>query len=108
MSKTSTLAATPRVDRIYARDDSTVVFALSYPSSTFILTLANPFNFTVHVAEQRRFMQQFETRVLDEQAHMLITLWWSRIIPHRTVVQGWKISPRHYQNQDLTTVWLAP
>jgi peptide/nickel transport system substrate-binding protein len=64
-------------------------------------------NHTVDVAEQRRLMRQFERRVLDEQTHMLITLWWYRIVPHRAVVRGWKISPSHYQNQDLATVWLA-
>ena len=58
-------------------------------------------------AEQRRIMRQFEKRALDEQAHMLITLWWYRIIPHRSEVRGWKISPSHYLNQDLSGVWLA-
>ena len=47
-----------------------------------------------------------EKRVLDEQAHSLITLWWNRIIPHRSYVKGWKISPSHYINQDLANVWL--
>jgi peptide/nickel transport system substrate-binding protein len=56
--------------------------------------------------EQRNIMRQFEKRALDGQAHMLVTLWWYRIVPHRAVVRGWKISPSHYQNQDLATVWL--
>ena len=56
-------------------------------------------NHTVDVAEQRRLMRQFEKRVLDEQAHMLITLWWYRIVLHRASVRGWQISPSHYQNQ---------
>ncbi len=58
-------------------------------------------------AEQRRIMRLFEKRVLDEQAHMFLTLWWYRIIPHRADVRGWKISPSHYLNQDLSGVWLA-
>ena len=58
--------------------------------------------------ERRRLMRRFEKRVLDEQAHMLVTLWWYRIVPHHARVQGWKISPSHYLNQDLSTVWLAP
>ena len=57
--------------------------------------------------EQRSIMRQFEKRVLDEQAHMFITLWWYRIIPHRSIVRGWKISPSHYLNQHLSGVWLA-
>jgi peptide/nickel transport system substrate-binding protein len=64
-------------------------------------------NRTPDVAEQRRLMRQLERRVLDEEAHTCVLFWWHRIIPHRTVVQGWKISPSHYLNQDLANVWLA-
>ena len=62
---------------------------------------------TADVAEQWRLMRQFEKRVLDEQVHMFVTLWWYRIVPHHTRVQGWKIGPSHYQNQDLANVWLT-
>jgi peptide/nickel transport system substrate-binding protein len=44
--------------------------------------------------------------VLDEKAHSMITLWWYRIIPHSSAVKGWKISPSHYLNQDLSGIWL--
>jgi peptide/nickel transport system substrate-binding protein len=57
-------------------------------------------------AEQRKLMRQFEKRVLDDKAYAFITLWWNRIIPHRSYVKGWKISPSHYLNQDLANVWL--
>ncbi len=57
-------------------------------------------------AEQRTIMRKFEKRALDEQANAFITLWWYRIIPHRSYVKGWKISPSHYLNQDLSVVWL--
>ena len=56
-------------------------------------------------AEQRRLMRRSEARARD-QAHSFITLWWNRIIPHRSYVKGWKISPSHYLNQDLASVWL--
>ena len=29
-------------------------------------------------------------------------------MPLRVYVKGWKISPSHYFNQDLATVWLSP
>ena len=58
-------------------------------------------------AEQRSIMRKFEKRALDEQAHAFITLWWYRIVPHRSVVRGWKIGPSHYLNQDLGSVRLA-
>jgi peptide/nickel transport system substrate-binding protein len=55
---------------------------------------------------QRAIMRKFEKRALDEQANGFITLWWNRIIPHRSYVKGWKISPSHYLNQDLSGVWI--
>jgi peptide/nickel transport system substrate-binding protein len=58
------------------------------------------------VKEQRALMRKFEKRVLDEQAHNMITLWWYRIIPHRAYVKGWHITPSHYLNQQLETVWI--
>ena len=57
-------------------------------------------------AKQRVVMREFEKYVLDTQAHEIVTPWWYRIIPHQSYVKGWKISPSHYINQDLATVWL--
>jgi peptide/nickel transport system substrate-binding protein len=56
--------------------------------------------------KQRELIRQFEKRVLDEEAHHIFLLWWQRIVPYRSYVKGWKISPSHYVNQDLATVWL--
>ena len=56
--------------------------------------------------EQRTAMRTYEKYVLDEKAVMIVMPWWERIIPHRSYVKGWKISPSHYLNQDLATVWL--
>jgi peptide/nickel transport system substrate-binding protein len=58
------------------------------------------------VARQRALMRQFETHVLDTEAHAFMMTWWYRIVPHRSYVKGWKISPSHYLNQDLANVWL--
>jgi peptide/nickel transport system substrate-binding protein len=51
-------------------------------------------------------MRTYEKYVLDEQAVTIVTPWWSRIIALRAYVKGWKISPSHYLNQDLATIWL--
>jgi peptide/nickel transport system substrate-binding protein len=59
-----------------------------------------------NVTKQRVLMRAFEKYVLDTEAHMLITPWYYRIIPYRSYVKGWKISPSHYLNQDLSTIWL--
>jgi peptide/nickel transport system substrate-binding protein len=57
-------------------------------------------------AKQRALLREFEKYVLDTEAHMFMTPWWNRIIPMRSYVKGWKISPSHYLNQDLANVWL--
>jgi peptide/nickel transport system substrate-binding protein len=56
--------------------------------------------------KQRSLMRAFEKRVLDDEAHEIFLLWWYRIVPHHAYVKGWKVSPSHYLNQDLATVWL--
>ncbi len=56
--------------------------------------------------KQRALMRQFETYTLDTAAHALVLVWWNRIVPMQSYVKGWKISPSHFVNQDLGTVWL--
>ena len=55
---------------------------------------------------QRALMREFETHVLDTQAHEIPMMFWYRIVPYRSYVKGWKISPSHFLNQDLATIWL--
>jgi peptide/nickel transport system substrate-binding protein len=62
---------------------------------------------TTDPEERKRYIRQFEQRLLDEEAHYLMTLQWHRIIPYNAKVKGWKISPSHYLNQQLDTVWLS-
>src|SRR6266446_1374042 len=57
-------------------------------------------------AKQRALMHAFEKHTVDDQVHNITTLWWYRIVPHRSYVKGWKISPSHFVNQDLATIWL--
>jgi ABC-type transport system substrate-binding protein len=47
----------------------------------------------------RALMRQYDTRI-NQQAHQLLVNWWHRIVPMRSYVNGWKISPSHYLNQD--------
>jgi len=56
--------------------------------------------------KQRALMRDFEKYVLDDQAHELFMLWQHRIVPYRSYVKGWTISPSFYVNQDLATIWL--
>jgi peptide/nickel transport system substrate-binding protein len=57
-------------------------------------------------ARQRVLMRQLEKLVLDTEAHEAFLLWRYRIVPYRSYVKGFKISPSHYVNQDLATIWL--
>jgi peptide/nickel transport system substrate-binding protein len=59
-------------------------------------------------AKQHADMYQFVKYVMDEQVHTAYLLWWYRRVPLRSYVHGWKISPSHYVNQDLATIWLSP
>ena len=56
--------------------------------------------------KQRMLMRDFEKYVVDTQAHEIWIVWWYRIVPYRSYVKGWKISPSHFLNQDLASVWL--
>jgi peptide/nickel transport system substrate-binding protein len=58
------------------------------------------------LTKQRMLMRDFEKYVLDNQAHEIFLLWWYRTVPYRSYVKGWRISPSHYLNQDLATIWL--
>jgi peptide/nickel transport system substrate-binding protein len=57
--------------------------------------------------ERKKLVRAFEKRLLDEEVHVLYTLQWHRIIPHSSKVRGWTITPSHYLNNQLDTVWLA-
>jgi peptide/nickel transport system substrate-binding protein len=57
-------------------------------------------------AERIKYIRAFEKRVLDEEAHYLMTLQWHRIIPHSSKVKGWTVTPSHYLNNTLDVVWL--
>jgi peptide/nickel transport system substrate-binding protein len=55
---------------------------------------------------QRAAMRAYEVHTLDTMAHAIMMPYWYRIIPERSYVKGWKISPSHYLNQDLANIWL--
>jgi peptide/nickel transport system substrate-binding protein len=57
--------------------------------------------------ERRRLLRQFEKRLYDDEVHFIMGFQWHRIIPHLAKVRGWTITPSHFLNQQLDTVWLA-
>ncbi len=57
--------------------------------------------------ERKKYIREFEKRLLDEEAHYLNTIQWHRIVPHNSRVKGWTITPSHYLNGQLDRVWLA-
>jgi len=50
-------------------------------------------------------LRKIEKQVFDD-AYIIPTIWWQRAIVMDKKVKGWKITPSHYLNQDLTNVWL--
>jgi peptide/nickel transport system substrate-binding protein len=59
------------------------------------------------VEERKKLIRQLEKRLLDDEAHVVYTLQWHRIIAHLTKMKGWTITPSHYLNNQLDTVWLT-
>jgi peptide/nickel transport system substrate-binding protein len=57
--------------------------------------------------ERKKYVREFEKRLLDDEAHYLYTLQWHRIVPHSAKLKGWTITPSHYLNQQLDQVWLT-
>ena len=60
-----------------------------------------------NVEARKKIVREFEKRVLDEEAHYFMTLQWHRIIPHSSKMHGWTVTPSHYLNNTLDTVWLS-
>ncbi|HVY16561.1 MAG TPA: ABC transporter substrate-binding protein [Rhodopila sp.] len=58
------------------------------------------------MTKARVLMREYERQTIDVGAHQLMVTWWYRIVPMRSYVKGWKISPSHYLNQDLANIWL--
>jgi peptide/nickel transport system substrate-binding protein len=57
--------------------------------------------------ERRRLLRQYEKRLYDEEVHFIMGFQWHRIVPHLSKVRGWTITPSHFLNQQLDTVWLS-
>jgi peptide/nickel transport system substrate-binding protein len=57
--------------------------------------------------ERRHSIREFERRLLDDEAHYIHTFQWHRIVVHSARVRGWTITPSHFLNNQLDTVWLA-
>ncbi len=59
------------------------------------------------VEKRKQLVWEFERRELGEMAHHAMVLGQVRAVMLWDFVKGWKITPSHYLNQDLATVWLA-
>ena len=56
-------------------------------------------------AKRVAVLREFERHAL-EQAYIIPTIWWHRIVVTHKQLKGWEITPSHYLNQDLADVWL--
>lgn len=57
--------------------------------------------------KRRQLVWEFERREMGEMAHQPVVLAQVRAVTLWDYVKGWKVTPSHYLNQDLATVWLA-
>src|SRR5262249_43936059 len=57
--------------------------------------------------ERKKLLRAFEKRLYDEEVHYIMTFQWHRIAPLWRRVQGGRIPPSHYVNNQLDTVWLS-
>ena len=53
------------------------------------------------------YLRAFEKRLLDEEAHYIYDAPVAPDHPAQRKVKGWTITPSHYLNNQLDTVWLA-
>jgi peptide/nickel transport system substrate-binding protein len=56
---------------------------------------------------RKKLIRQLEKRLLDEETHVIYTLQWHRILAHNAKVKGFTVTPSHYLNNQLDTVWLT-
>src|SRR5256884_689388 len=57
--------------------------------------------------ERKKYLRAFEKRLYDEEVDYILPFQWHRIIAHLAMVAGWTVTPSHYLNQQLDTVWLS-
>jgi len=59
------------------------------------------------VEERKRYVRDFERRLLSDEVHIIYTLQYYRIVAYNARVKGWTLMPSHVLNQQLDTVWLS-
>jgi len=57
--------------------------------------------------DKRSYTFKLRQRLYDEEVHYIHTFQWHRIIPHLAKVRGFTVTPSHYLNNQLDTVWLS-
>ena len=56
-------------------------------------------------AKQKQMLWEFDKRV-NEESYYITTFWWNRIIVHSSKMKWWEVTPSHYLNMQLASVWL--
>ena len=54
---------------------------------------------------QRALVWEFEKQ-MNEESWYITTLWWNRIVVHSAKMKWWEVTPSHYLNMNLASVWL--
>jgi len=56
-------------------------------------------------AKQKELLWKFQQRLTD-QAWTFSTLWWHRTVVSSSVMKFWEVTPSHYLNMQMESVWL--
>jgi hypothetical protein len=72
----------------------------------FVVVPAEPPSFDAHREESVSLIHPAAPHY--SEVHYIFTFQWHRIVPHNARLKGWTITPSHFLNNQLDTVWLAP
>ena len=83
------------VDKVYAKDDYTVVFELKYPSGAFIPSIASPYNFVYSKADLKKHGYSWHKRNVNGTRAF-------KFVQHQAgaFVQGERYSGYHHKGAD--------
>ncbi len=57
--------------------------------------------------KRKQLVWEIERYAMGEKAWMVPVIWWYRIIPHLSIVRGYRIGSNHYTTMDMANIWLA-
>lgn len=57
--------------------------------------------------KRKQLVWEIERYAMGEKAWQVPVIWWHRVIPHLSIVRGYRIGSNHYTTMDMANIWLA-